>query len=138
MEKKNYMAKEIGGFSNLLTYEFQGNKGKYFFGRELGLTGCEGSLAYLPAGAEIPFLHAHNQNEELYVVISGNGQFAVDGETFPVQEGSLIRVSPDGERGLKAGSKDLCYLCLQMKAGSLSQATLDDAKIIEKPLPWAK
>ena len=34
----------------------------------LGLTGCEASYNVLPAGAAVPFVHAHKHNEELYVV----------------------------------------------------------------------
>lgn len=37
----------------------------------LDLTGCEASVNTLPAGAAVPFVHAHKQNEELYGVLAG-------------------------------------------------------------------
>ena len=136
MENKNFMVKNMGPITNVVNYDFQGMKGKYFFGQDLGLTGCEGSMACLPAGKSVPFLHKHKQNEELYIVIKGNGFFVVDDEKFSIQEGSIIRVSPEGERCLCAGDKDLYYLCIQVKANSLEQATLNDGVLVKKPLPW--
>ena len=32
---------------------------------QLGLTGCEVSINSLPAGAAVPFVHAHKQKENL-------------------------------------------------------------------------
>ena len=36
----------------------------------LSLTGAEISINNLPAGAGVPFVHAHKENEEIYGVIS--------------------------------------------------------------------
>ncbi len=36
---------------------------------KLGLTGAEISINVLPAGAGVPFVHYHKQNEEIYGVI---------------------------------------------------------------------
>ena len=47
---------------------------------QLGLTGCEVSVNQLPAGAAVPFVHAHQQNEELYGILSGAGEIWLDGE----------------------------------------------------------
>ncbi|HWQ08169.1 MAG TPA: hypothetical protein VN436_03645, partial [Holophaga sp.] len=43
--------------------------GKTFLGQVLGLTGMEVSFGALAPGTSMPFLHAHKQNEELYVVL---------------------------------------------------------------------
>ena len=80
----------------------------------------------LPAGHAAPFVHAHKKNEELYIVLRGSGAFYVDGEEFPLMEGSLVRVAPDGARALAAGEEDLYFICIQAEAGSLTQATLED------------
>ena len=32
----------------------------------LALTGAEVSINHLPAGAGVPFVHSHKQNEEIY------------------------------------------------------------------------
>jgi len=133
---KNYSAEHIGPFEELLNKDFMGFHGKYFIGKELGLTGSEVSLNRLPAGKFMPFIHSHKKNEELYIVLRGNGMFYVDGDEFPVQEGSLIRVAPEGERGWKAGDEDLYFICIQAEAGSLTQATLEDGKRHDTKASW--
>lgn len=134
----NFSAEHIGSFENLLTRDFMGFHGKYFIGKELGLTGCEVSLNRLPAGKGMPFVHAHKKNEELYIVLRGNGTFFVDGEEFPVQEGSLIRIAPAGERAWKAGNEDLYFICIQAEEGSLSQATLEDGIRLPTRTSWVQ
>lgn len=136
--RKNYAAEDLGPLENLLERDFMGFHGKYFLGQNLGLTGCEVSLNRLPAGKGIPFVHAHQKNEELYIVLRGTGTFFVDGEEFPVREGSLIRVAPSGARAFKAGSEDLYFICIQSEAGSLSQATLEDGIRLATPTSWIK
>jgi uncharacterized cupin superfamily protein len=132
----NYSAEHTGPLETLLNRNFMGFHGKYFIGRELGLTGCEVSLNRLPAGKGMPFVHAHKKNEELYIILRGSGTFFVDGEEFPVQEGSLIRVAPAGERAWKAGAEDLYFICIQAEAGSLSQATLEDGIRLPTKTSW--
>jgi uncharacterized cupin superfamily protein len=126
IQKTNYSVEHTGPLETLMQRDFMGFHGKYFIGKELGLTGSEVSLNRLPAGKGMPFVHVHKKNEELYIILRGNGTFFVDGDEFPVQEGSLIRVAPAGERAFKAGSEDLYFICIQTEAGSLSQATLED------------
>lgn len=138
IQNANYSAEHTGPFETLLERDFMGFHGKYFIGKELGLTGSEVSLNRLPAGKGMPFVHAHKKNEELYIVLRGNGTFYVDSDEFPVQEGSLIRVAPAGERAFKAGSEDLYFICIQTEAGSLSQATLEDGFRTDTRASWMK
>ena len=138
LQGKNYTAEHVGPFENLLEKDFMGFHGKYFIGANLGLTGCEVSLNRLPAGKAMPFVHSHQKNEELYIILRGSGIFYVDGDEFPVQEGSLIRVAPEGERGWKAGDEDFYFICIQAEAGSLSQATLEDGKRLATKASWMK
>lgn len=134
---EHFSADHIGPLDTLLQRDFLGFPGKYFIGKELGLTGCEVSLNRLPAGKGMPFVHAHRKNEELYIVLRGSGLFYVDGEEFAIQEGSLIRVAPEGERAFKAGAEDLYFICIQAETGSLTQATLDDGvRLPEIPTSW--
>lgn len=133
---KNYSSEHVGPLENLLQRDFMGFHGKYFLGEQLGLTGCEVSLNLLPAGKGMPFVHAHRKNEELYIILRGNGLFFIDGEEFPIQEGSLIRVAPAGERSWKAGSEDLYFICIQAEAGTLSQATLEDGIRLKMATSW--
>ena len=135
---KNFTAEHTGPFESLLNRDFMGFHGKFFIGKELGLTGCEVSLNRFPAGKGMPFVHAHKKNEELYIVLGGNGTFFVDGQEFPVREGSLVRVAPEGERAWQAGDEDLYFICIQAEAGSLSQATLEDGIRLKTMTSWIK
>lgn len=136
MEKKNFQVVNMGDFKDLLEKEFNGGKGKYFIGQDIGLTGCEVSINCLPAGQSVPFVHAHKKNEELYIITGGSGTFFIDGEEFPVQEGSLIRISPNGQRALKAGKQNLYFICVQSQENSLEQATMQDGIIVEAKASW--
>lgn len=133
---KNHTVTQIGSLESLAQHHFHGVPGKRFVGANLGLTGCEASLNRLPAGVGMPFVHAHKQNEELYIVLRGAGIFHVDGEEFPVCEGSVVRVAPDGARAVAAGSEDLYFICIQAQAGSLSQATLEDGYPVSVLSSW--
>lgn len=107
----------------------------------LSLTGTEVSINNLPAGVSIPFVHAHTNNEELYIVLSGKGSFFVDGEEFLISEGDCLRVDPKGERCLKAADDSaLRYLCIQSRAGSLQGYTMSHGIISEefKKPSWLK
>lgn len=107
----------------------------------LSLSGTEVSINNLPAGVSIPFVHAHTNNEELYIVLSGKGSFFVDGEEFLISEGDCLRVDPKGVRCLKAADDSaLRYLCIQSRAGSLQGYTMSDGIISEefKKPSWLK
>lgn len=136
LHRDNYSVDQIGPFETLLERDFRGLHGKHFIGHELGLTGCEVSLNRLPSGKGVTFVHAHKKNEELYIVLRGSGLFHVDGDEFPIQEGSLIRVAPEGGRAITAGKEDMYFICVQAEAGSLSQATLEDGYRLPAKTSW--
>ena len=46
-----------------------GNDGRTELHETLGLTGAEISINQLPAGAGVPFVHAHKNNEEIYTAV---------------------------------------------------------------------
>lgn len=132
----HYTLDQTGPLENLNRHSYRGVPGKHFVGDNLGLTGCEVSLNRLPAGQGMPFVHAHKKNEELYIVLRGTGFFYVDGEEFPIREGSLVRVAPDGARAFAAGSEDLYFICIQAEANSLTQATLEDGYPVDVRASW--
>ena len=82
---KNYTIKHLGPWAGI--------EGKLFLGEELQMTGAQVSVQKLKAGEDAPFLHSHKTHEEVYVILSGQGEYQVDGEVFPVEEGSVVRVS---------------------------------------------
>ena len=96
----------------------------------LNLTGAEVSISNLPAGAGVPFVHSHKQNEEIYAVLSGRGTMVVDGETVELQAGDWLRVAPAGERQLSAAADSaISVICIQVKAGSLEGFTMTDGVV---------
>lgn len=135
--EKNYSICEVGTFADLADKEINDMKGRVMLGGQLGLTGCEVSINSVKAGKSSPFLHAHKLNEELYMIMRGKGMFHVDGEEFPIREGSMIRVAPQGVRAIKA-DEDLLYICIQANKGSLVQATMEDGVLSENKASWMK
>ena len=61
---------------------------------KLSLTGAEISVNNLPAGAGVPFVHSHKKNEEIYIILSGQGKAIIDGETVELHAGDFVRVAP--------------------------------------------
>ena len=94
----------------------------------LHLTGAEVSVNALPAGASVPFVHAHKQNEEIYGILEGKGTFEIDGETVALSAGDWVRVAPAAKRRLFASSDEgIRYICIQVKEHSLGGYTAQDA-----------
>lgn len=130
---KNYTAVHTGKFGGLLQYKLQHParekpvRGKLFLKDHLGLTGMQVSLNTLPAGIAVPFSHKHKKNEELYIFVKGRGQIQIDGDIIDVEEGTAVRVAPDGERTWRNNSEeDLHYVVIQAAENSLTQDTFDD------------
>lgn len=97
---------------------------------KLSLTGAEVSINNLPAGASVPFVHAHKNNEEIYVILSGKGKAVIDGETVELTAGDWIRISPAGKRQFFAAEDSaISFACIQVKENSLEAYTKDDAII---------
>lgn len=94
----------------------------------LALTGAEISINVLPAGAGVPFVHSHRQNEEIYAILEGEGKAVIDGENVSLKVGDWLRVSPSAKRQFFASDeKSLKYVCIQVKADSLEGYTMTDA-----------
>lgn len=111
--------------------------GKLFLRELLGLTGMEVSLNTLPPSAAVPFLHMHREHEELYVFLSGEGEFVVDGERFPVGPGAVVRVAPQGARSWRnSGTESLVYIVVQAKHDSVTCDTIGDSVPVEGKVPW--
>lgn len=95
---------------------------------KLGLTGAEVSVNFMPAGAGVPFVHAHKQNEEIYMILEGKGRMEIDGENVELAANDFLRVSPEAKRQLFAAEdSSIKYLCVQVKSGSLEEYTANDA-----------
>lgn len=94
----------------------------------LGLTGAEVSINTLPAGAGVPFVHSHKNNEEIYGILAGKGSTVIDGEKIELEAGDWLKVSPAAKRQFSAAADTaITYVCIQVKEGSLEGFTADDA-----------
>ena len=103
----------------------------------LGLTGAEISCNTLPAGISVPFVHAHKQNEEVYLILEGSGRLYVDGEETPLKAGDCFRIAPEAERCISASADSaIRFICIQVKAGSLEEFTMNDARLSDKKPSW--
>lgn len=111
--------------------------GKVFGGAAVGATGAEFSFQSFAPGTETGFLHTHRTHEELYFFLSGRGEFQVDGECFPVGEGSVVRVAPAGRRSVRNnGSEPLVMLCVQYRGGTFTAEDATDGNILQVPVRW--
>lgn len=76
-----------------------GNEGRVELHDTLSLTGAEISINNLLAGANVPFVHSHKNNEEVYSILSGKGD------------------------------EGISFVCIQTKENSLEGFTADDAVV---------
>ena len=105
-----------------------GNEGRVELHEKLSLTGAEISINQLPAGASVPFVHSHKNNEEIYGILSGKGKAVIDNETIELTAGDWLRISPAAKRQFIASlESDITYVCIQVKENSLGGFTADDA-----------
>jgi quinol monooxygenase YgiN/mannose-6-phosphate isomerase-like protein (cupin superfamily) len=88
-----------------------GETGEARFARTpLGAVGQGVSLQRLRPGARQAFGHRHHRDEEIYVVLSGSGQVAVDDQIRDIRRLDAIRVAPGSVRAFQAGSEGLDLL----------------------------
>jgi mannose-6-phosphate isomerase-like protein (cupin superfamily) len=113
-------------------------RGKLFLRGLLGSEGLEISLNAVPPDKGMPILHRHQRNDEVYVVVGGQGQFLVDGVCIDVAEGSVLRMSPLAARAWRNNSDaPLYFLCIQYRADSvIDGGTLDGLRVDGKPI-WS-
>ena len=107
-----------------------GNEGRVELHKTLSLTGAEISINNLPAGANVPFIHSHKNNEEVYGILSGKGKVIIDGEEVALTAGDWVRISPSAKRQFFAAADEgISYVCIQTRENSLEGFTADDAVI---------
>lgn len=139
---ENFNAISVGKLSELSDYVIELSPevkipGKVFGGAALQATGSEFSFQMFQPGTETGFLHTHKNHEELYFFLAGKGEFQVDGQVFPVEEGSVVRVSPDGKRSVRNnGTTPLVMLCVQYRGNTFTAEDATDGVILNEPLKW--
>lgn len=141
---QHFTAAHIGALNDLDHYQFflplgkgKAYPGKLFLKEPLAMTGMEVSMNKLAAGQSLSFNHQHTAHEELYIFLRGNGQFLIDGTVIEVQEGSVIRVAPEGVRTWRNQSQeDLYYIVIQSMAGSMQATTIEDGVMCDEKPNW--
>lgn len=116
---KNFNIKSLGEFSSISRIDLKD---------KLDFTSCEISINTLLANTNVPFIHYHKSNEEIYIILNGNGEIKLDNELISIKKGDIIRVSPSIRRQIFAKS-DLNYICIQAKENSLTQYTFTDGVV---------
>jgi mannose-6-phosphate isomerase-like protein (cupin superfamily) len=76
------------------------------FGRG-ALEGDKTATTYFKLGPDFhpPFGHRHGEQEEVYVVISGNARAKIGDEVIDLRQWDTIRIAPGAWRGLAGGSE---------------------------------
>lgn len=138
----NFSAISVGALNELGDYVLELGPevkipGKVFGGAALGATGSEFSFQVFQPGTESGFLHTHKNHEELYFFLSGKGEFQVDGEVFPIAEGSVVRVNPAGKRSVRNnGTTPLVMLCVQYRGNTFTSEDAADGIILNEEVKW--
>ncbi|KAI5525125.1 oxalate-binding protein family [Trichomonas vaginalis G3] len=118
----NYVVGEVGKFSGLDKFE----NGKAFLGQAFGLT-LEVSITKFKPGTAVPFFHDHKNHEEVYIIVSGAGEFQLNDKVVKVSEGSVVRISPGVSRNIKnTGKTDLIVICAQAERDSIKAPFTED------------
>lgn len=138
---ENFSAISVGKLNELGEYVLELGEvkipGKVFGGAALGATGGDFSFQLFQPGTESGFLHTHKTHEELYFFLSGTGEFQVDGQVFPVAEGSVVRVAPAGRRSVRNnGTSPLLMLCVQYRGNTFTAADAADGDILGDKVVW--
>jgi len=69
---------------------------------DIKLTSLGMGFARLAAGKGYTFLHKHENQEEIYIVLNGKGVIYLDGELIDLNPGDVVRVNPEVYRAIKA------------------------------------
>lgn len=142
-ENRNYTAVNVGSLQDVGAYSMihpklkHEIKGKVFLKDTTKSTGTEISFTTIPPKSELGYFHLHFKDEETYIILKGSGFYQVDDDCFPIQEGSVIRVAPEGVRSLCNTSEEpMIYICIQSKQNSLEEHTTDDGKRVPIAPKW--
>ena len=113
---------------------------KRFLKSELALSAMEISLNCLPAGAAMPFLHKHQRNEEVYLFLTGEGEFQVGDDLLPIEPGFAIRCAPEVARAFRnTGSTGMEFVVIQAEANSYTgQGTTTDGELVSASPAWCE
>jgi uncharacterized cupin superfamily protein len=98
------------------------------FGQDMGLGGLGAMLTIVPPGKRAFPFHNHLGNDEVFVILEGEGTYRFGDDEYPVRAGSVCgapRGGPDKAHQLiNSGDKPLKYIGI---------STLQDPDVVEYP-----
>jgi mannose-6-phosphate isomerase-like protein (cupin superfamily) len=102
---------------------------------ELGVTSFGIQVIDLPANVDAYPAHDHTENrqEEVFVVLSGEGEIVLDGETLKLEPRTMIRMAPEVNRKLVTKDSPLSVLALGAVPGETYE--VDPATELGSPDP---
>ena len=99
------------------------------FGRDaMGLQGGGFSYQKLAPNFEAPFGHRHERQEEVYVIVSGNGRVMIEDEVRELRQWDAIRLPGGVARAFAGGPDGMELIAIGFGEGG-------DVEMIDKP--WA-
>lgn len=81
-----------------------------FAGPTLELQSSGVSYQRLAPGSRIPFGHRHKEQEELYVIVEGDGRMKLDDDVVDVRQWDAVRISKETMRCVEAGPDGIAFL----------------------------
>jgi mannose-6-phosphate isomerase-like protein (cupin superfamily) len=85
----------------------------------------QSGLSYqkLAPGFRVPFGHKHGQQEEIYVVVSGNGRAKLGDDVVEVKTWDAVRVPPGTWRAFEGGPDGIELLAFGARCGMAPDAS---------------
>jgi mannose-6-phosphate isomerase-like protein (cupin superfamily) len=104
---------------------------------ELGVSSFGIQVIDLPANVDAYPEHDHTENrqEEVFVVLSGEGEIVVDGETLKLEPRTMIRVAPEAKRKIVTKDSPLSVIALGSVPGEAYE--IDPTTELGSPDPLA-
>ena len=131
---------QIGQYTTILPDSKLEIEGKLFINDLVGLTGSEISFNSVAPQMFMKFSHKHKTHEEVYIILSGQGEFVADDERIMVSEGSVIRMDKEVERTWRNSSKseDLVFIVIQTLPNSIDNSKPTDDGILVNGDYWGE
>ncbi|QDU58963.1 cupin domain-containing protein [Aeoliella mucimassa] len=140
--RQSYEHVTVGPMTDWMRFRFQLRDlppaPKRFLKNELSLSAMEISVNSMPAGAAMPFLHKHRKNEEVFLFLTGEGEFQAGDDLLPVTPGFCIRCSPETPRSFRnTGDVPMEYVVIQAESDSYTgQGETNDGEPVEAKPAW--